>query len=124
MVEQSPLGRLVDKLADGPLESDQPGEVSVTKDGPYRVTGEMEVTLLDGRTLEARNRVTFFRCGRSLNSPSAKAPTRRSDSATADVTPISVNRRPLPDLQRALRRRRIAQRDERQEGTASSGLGS
>lgn len=38
MVEQCPLGRLVDELADGPLESDRPGGVSVTKDGSYRVT--------------------------------------------------------------------------------------
>jgi hypothetical protein len=123
VVEQCPLGRLVDELADGSLEHDQPGEVSVTKDVPYGVTGEIEFTLSEGRTMETRNRTTLCRCGQSSNSPSATAPTRRLDSATADVTPMSVNRRSLSDLERALRRRRIAQRDERQEGTASSGLG-
>ena len=123
MVEQCPLGRLVDELADGPLEHDQPGEVSVTKDAAYGVTGEIEFTLSDGRTMETRNRAPLCRWGQSSNRPSAKAPTRRWDSTTADVTPMSVNRRPLPDLERALRRCRIAQRDERQEGTASSGLG-
>ena len=58
MVEQCPLGRLVDELADGPLEHDQPGEVSVTKDVAYGVTGEIEFTLSDGRTMETRNRAT------------------------------------------------------------------
>ncbi len=69
MVEQCPSGRLVYELADGPLEPDVPREVSVTKDGPYWVTGEIDVILSDGRTLETRNRVTLCRCGQSSNKP-------------------------------------------------------
>lgn len=69
MVEQCPSGRLVYELEDGPLEPDLPREISVTKDGPYWVTGGIEVTMSDGRTLEVRNRVTLCRCGQSSIKP-------------------------------------------------------
>jgi hypothetical protein len=68
-VERCPSGRLSYDLGDGPIEPDLPRAISVTKDGPYWVTGGIPVTMSDGRTLETRNRVELCRCGHSSNKP-------------------------------------------------------
>src|ERR1700722_2350069 len=68
-VASCPSGRLVYELADGAHESDLPVEIGGIKDGPYWVTGGIEVTMSDGRSLEVRNRVTLCRCGQSSNKP-------------------------------------------------------
>jgi CDGSH-type Zn-finger protein len=68
-LERCPSGRLSYELEDGPVEPDHGRAIAVTKDGPYWVTGEIPVTLSDGRTLEVRNRVMLCRCGQSANKP-------------------------------------------------------
>lgn len=69
MVERCPSGTLRYSVPDGPVEPDLPEGIAVTKDGPYWVTGDIPVTMADGRTLEVRNRVTLCRCGQSQNKP-------------------------------------------------------
>lgn len=68
-VEACPSGRLVYELDGTEIEPDLPQEISVTKDGPYWVSGGIAVTMSDGRQLEVRNRVTLCRCGRSSIKP-------------------------------------------------------
>jgi CDGSH-type Zn-finger protein len=69
MVEHCPSGRLAFETGDGPIEPDLPSAIGVVKDGPYWVTGEIQVTLSTGQVLETRNRVTLCRCGQSANKP-------------------------------------------------------
>jgi CDGSH-type Zn-finger protein len=69
MVEQCPSGRLTYELDGVALEPDLPEGVAVTKDGPYWLTGGVDVTMSDGRQLETRNRMTLCRCGQSNNKP-------------------------------------------------------
>lgn len=69
MIEQCPSGRLIYELEDGPLEPDLPKEIAAVTDGPFWVTGNIPVTMSDGRRLEARNRVALCRCGQSKNQP-------------------------------------------------------
>ncbi len=70
MVEKCPSGRLGFEVdGGGPIEPDLPPAIAVTKDGPLWVTGNIPVTLSDGRTLEVRNRVTLCRCGQSSRKP-------------------------------------------------------
>jgi CDGSH-type Zn-finger protein len=69
MVEQCPSGRLAYELADGPIEPDLPVGIAVTKDGPYWVTGGVEVARADSQPFERRNRVELCRCGRSAKKP-------------------------------------------------------
>ena len=69
MVEQCPSGKLGYEIDGVPIEPDLPEAVSVTKDGPYWVTGGIPVTMSNGQTLEVRNRVTLCRCGQSKIKP-------------------------------------------------------
>ncbi len=69
MVERCPSGRLGYELEEGPIEPDLPRQISVTKNGPYWVTGGVRIEFSDGRVMETRNRVTLCRCGRSSNKP-------------------------------------------------------
>lgn len=71
MVAQCPSGRLTHAPdAEAPdVEPDLPVEVLVVDDGPYLVTGRASVTRSDGVEVEARNRMTFCRCGASRNKP-------------------------------------------------------
>jgi CDGSH-type Zn-finger protein len=69
MVERCPSGKLGYEVDGVPIEPDLPEAVSVTKDGPYWVTGGIPVTMSTGQALEVRNRVTLCRCGQSKNKP-------------------------------------------------------
>lgn len=69
MVERCPSGKLGYEVDGVPIEPDLPEAISVTKDGPYWVTGGIPVTMSNGQTLEVRNRVTLCRCGQSKNKP-------------------------------------------------------
>jgi CDGSH-type Zn-finger protein len=69
MVERCPSGKLGYEVDGVPIEPDLPEAISVTKDGPYWVTGGIPVTMSNGQTLEVRNRVTLCRCGQSKIKP-------------------------------------------------------
>lgn len=69
MVERCPSGKLGYEIDGIAVEPDLPEAISVTKDGPYWVTGGIPVTMANGQTLEVRNRVTLCRCGQSKNKP-------------------------------------------------------
>jgi len=71
MVELCPSGALTHRLtADGPdVEPDLGVGIGVVDDGPLFVTGGIHVTGEDGAALQARNRMTLCRCGRSGNKP-------------------------------------------------------
>ena len=64
---------MIDRCPSGALtyarEVTPPVAVHVVDDGPLWVTGGVPVTLPDGTTLEARNRVTLCRCGHSATKP-------------------------------------------------------
>jgi CDGSH-type Zn-finger protein len=70
-VEKCPSGALTYRFdgQEADNEPDVPVEVGVMADGPLWVTGGIPVTTSDGRTLEARTRVTLCRCGQSSNKP-------------------------------------------------------
>jgi CDGSH-type Zn-finger protein len=69
MVERCPSGKLGYEVDGVPVEPDLPEAISVTRDGPYWVTGGIPVTMSNGQTLEVRNRVTLCRCGQSKIKP-------------------------------------------------------
>jgi CDGSH-type Zn-finger protein len=69
MVERCPSGKLGYEVDGRPIEPDLPEAISVTKDGPYWVTGGIPIAMSNGQTLEVRNRVTLCRCGQSKNKP-------------------------------------------------------
>jgi CDGSH-type Zn-finger protein len=69
MVERCPSGALTYRIEDRKVEPLYPLAISVVDDGPLWLTGEIPVTLADGRALEARNRVTLCRCGASAHKP-------------------------------------------------------
>lgn len=64
---------MIDRCPSGALTYDDemtpPVGVSVVDDGPLWVTGGVPITLADGTTLEARNRVTLCRCGHAATKP-------------------------------------------------------
>ncbi len=51
------------------VEPDLDVGIGVTKDGPYFVTGKVDIERSDGESLETRNRMTLCRCGQSKNKP-------------------------------------------------------
>ena len=71
MVEHCPSGALAYSMeAKGEtIEQDLPKEISVIPDGPYWVTGGINVERRDGKPIEPRNRVTLCRCGGSKSKP-------------------------------------------------------
>jgi CDGSH-type Zn-finger protein len=69
MVEYCPSGRLAYELPEGPVEPDLPVGIAVTRNGPYWVTGGVEIIRADGQPFERRNRVQLCRCGRSAKKP-------------------------------------------------------
>ena len=69
MVERCPSGALTYAVDGEPIEPDLPREIAVIPDGPLWVNGGIGVERSDGTALEARNRVTLCRCGRSGNKP-------------------------------------------------------
>ncbi len=48
-----------------PVQPNWSGEIAVTKDGHYWVTGKIKVKGSGGQYLETRNRVMLCRCGQS-----------------------------------------------------------
>lgn len=71
MVEHCPSGALTFRLEEdgADVEPDFRPAIGVVDDGPLFVTGRVAIRLTDGRTMEARNRVTLCRCGGSANKP-------------------------------------------------------
>ena len=70
-VQRCPSGALtvsVDRDAD-PVEEELPQGVTPVPNGPYRVTGGVQVLAADGSAYEVRNRQTLCRCGGSGNKP-------------------------------------------------------
>ncbi|MGH8973497.1 MAG: CDGSH iron-sulfur domain-containing protein [Acidimicrobiia bacterium] len=70
-VKQCPSGALSVTIADDPepVEDDLPARVVPVPNGPYRVSGGVEVLAADGTSYEVRNRQTLCRCGGSPNKP-------------------------------------------------------
>ena len=70
-VKRCPSGALTVGVADSAelIEDDLPPCVSPVPDGPYRVTGAVQVLAADGSPYEVRNRQTLCRCGNSPNKP-------------------------------------------------------
>lgn len=64
MVDTCPSGALV--MDDEP---DLGIKITVEPNGPYHVTGGIEIRRADGVDFEARNRVLLCRCGQSKNKP-------------------------------------------------------
>ncbi len=69
MVEHCPSGTLVCEIDGEVVEPDLPPAVCPVEDGPLWVTGRVSIVRSDGIRLEARNRVTLCRCGKSENKP-------------------------------------------------------
>ncbi|HUY63126.1 MAG TPA: CDGSH iron-sulfur domain-containing protein [Acidimicrobiales bacterium] len=71
MIERCPSGALSYRMeADqDDVEPDLPVGIAVTAEGPYFVSGGIEVQRADGAAFETRNRVTLCRCGASSNKP-------------------------------------------------------
>lgn len=68
MVEKCPSGALTFRFDADDVEPLLATAVSVIDDGPIWVTGEVSVSVGEGK-LESRNRVTLCRCGASGNKP-------------------------------------------------------
>ena len=70
-VKKCPSGALAVSIADSPelVEDDLPKCVNPVPNGPYRVTGGVQVLAADGSPYEVRNRQTLCRCGNSPNKP-------------------------------------------------------
>ncbi|MGH9024570.1 MAG: CDGSH iron-sulfur domain-containing protein, partial [Acidimicrobiia bacterium] len=70
-VQQCPSGALSVTVGDStnPLEADLPDRVQPVPNGPYHVTGGVQVRAADGTPYEVRNRQTLCRCGGSANKP-------------------------------------------------------
>lgn len=79
MIEHCPSGALTYTLdEDGDdIEVDLPAQIAVVNEivsqgtiqGPFWVTGGIRIIRSDGKSYEARNRVTLCNCGRSQNKP-------------------------------------------------------
>jgi CDGSH-type Zn-finger protein len=57
------------RASDEPVEDRDEPQVSPSRDGPYRLTGAVQVVSADGRPYERRARQTLCRCGGSKNKP-------------------------------------------------------
>lgn len=70
-VKRCPSGALSVTTGDdqNPLEDDLSIRVQPVPNGPYRVTGAVQVLAADGTPYEIRNRQTLCRCGGSPNKP-------------------------------------------------------
>lgn len=70
-VKRCPSGALSVTVGDDgdPIENDLPKGVHPVPNGPYRVTGGVQVFAADGTRYEIRNRQTLCRCGGSPNKP-------------------------------------------------------
>lgn len=70
-VNRCPSGALSVTVRDdrNPPEADLPERIQPVSDGPYRVTGGVQVLAVDGTPYEIRNRQTLCRCGGSPNKP-------------------------------------------------------
>jgi CDGSH-type Zn-finger protein/ferredoxin len=70
-VKSCPSGALTVSVGDEPepVEDELARAVIPTPDGPYRVTGGVQVVDADGAAYEVRNRQTLCRCGGSANKP-------------------------------------------------------
>lgn len=71
MVERCPSGALAYSLEEGgeDIEPDLPAEISIIKDGPFWISGEIFIERADDLPVEQRNRITLCRCGASKNKP-------------------------------------------------------
>jgi CDGSH-type Zn-finger protein/uncharacterized Fe-S cluster protein YjdI len=79
MVERCPAGALTYKIEEGDkdIEPDLPQQIAdtteITSDGPIQgpfwVTGSIEIERADGQPFDTRNRVTLCNCGLSANKP-------------------------------------------------------
>jgi len=79
MVERCPAGALTYKIEEGDMdiEPDLPQQIAdtteITSDGPIQgpfwVTGSIEIERADGQPFDTRNRVTLCNCGLSTNKP-------------------------------------------------------
>lgn len=68
-VAQCPSGALTVTIGDDPAPDDLPQGVNPVPNGPYRITGGVQVLASDGTPYEIRNRQTLCRCGGSANKP-------------------------------------------------------
>lgn len=70
-VKQCPSGALSVTVADRPepVEDDLSPGIEPIPNGPYRVSGDVQVVAADGTPYEVRNRQTLCRCGGSPNKP-------------------------------------------------------
>lgn len=70
-VNRCPSGALSVAVGEStnPVEPDLPERVQPVPDGPYRLTGGVQVLGADGTPYEIRNRQTLCRCGGSPNKP-------------------------------------------------------
>lgn len=68
-VEQCPSGALSVTIGDDQAEDDLPQGIDPVPNGPYRVSGGVQVLASDGTPYEVRNRQTLCRCGGSPNKP-------------------------------------------------------
>lgn len=71
VIDRCPSGALSYTL-DGstePVEKERDAEITPSEDGPYRVTGAVQVVSADGSPYERRARQTLCRCGGSKNKP-------------------------------------------------------
>lgn len=71
VVRTCPSGALSYALEDSPepVEEDRPPVVTVSRNGPYWVTGCITLEAADGSTYEVRARFALCRCGGSKNKP-------------------------------------------------------
>lgn len=71
MVGHCPSGRIAYRSVgeDDLTEPDLPNQIGVADNGPYVVTGGVEIHGADGEAYEVRNRVSLCRCGASGNLP-------------------------------------------------------
>ena len=69
MVERCPSGALSYAIDSQDIEPDLPQEISVIRDGPLWLSGNIAVTRADGQPIQTRNRVTLCRCGQSGTKP-------------------------------------------------------
>lgn len=70
-VKECPSGALSVTVGDDPMpaEDDLTARVMPVPNGPYRISGGVQVMAADGSSYEVRNRQTLCRCGGSPNKP-------------------------------------------------------
>ncbi len=68
-VSRCPSGALSATIDDDTAEDDLPQGINPVPNGPYRVTGGVQLLASDGTPYEVRNRQTLCRCGGSPNKP-------------------------------------------------------